>query len=160
MPYNTLRVLAYKNYLDGIRYEVDRLKEYVGEPRRREKYVSELFEAWKDRAELKKKASDAHKTRGMQSLVDEGSAASKTPQSALTAEFYEYFKNRNLLKNLVASWYEICTGREMNHTDKRRWEFNEKGSPTESKITEFERAKMELEAAIEFVEWIMKLINE
>lgn len=152
MPYNVLRALSYKKYLDYTEWEIDRFKEF-GRPRKWVVHDQQLFELWKEEVERKKKA--AEKVRPGQVSTDQKDSSDETSQKVLTEEFFAYFRDV-LERDIASQYFELCTSKQMNMAYKYRTLFNDSGDPLPEKddMTMFEREKQGLDGLVDFAEWI------
>ena len=152
VPYSVLRALSHKKYLDYVDYEVSRFEGVADRPRRWVIHDNQLFELWKDAAEKAKSAADSVKP-GQRSDKQKDSS-NETSQKVLTMEFFAFLKDV-IAENTVKTYFEMCTGRQMNTSKKHRTLFNDRGDPIGTdELSEFERNHQGLDSLIELFEWI------
>jgi len=156
MPYRILRVLKYRQYLDYVQYEISNYSRVYPEPRLREKHNSELFEAWTKRAEQYKKASEKDRTKTEQT---DDSVKLDMPQADLTAEFFDYYVEREIEWKLASSMYEFCFGEEMPESEKHRTLFVKDGVKQKVERNRRQEAQDRLNTAIEVVDLIGKFLK-
>ena len=155
MPYNVLKVLSHLRYLEYVRMEVGMLKQYAAEPRKYEIHNRELFDSWKSNAEEIKERYDNNPHKGKQKL-EIGLSPADMQQQELTECFFQYYREQVLEKELSVIYWEMCTGKPMGYSQKRRRKFDANGVPcgTHDK-TEFQLALAGLNHLIDWVEQIV-----
>ncbi len=150
--------------MDGVRETVSFYKDYIWEPRKYEKYSPELFDIWKDRAEIACNAS-RQIDRSKQRWEKVGSSVDKLDQEAFTEDFFRWWYDYHIKRDYQAWEMHIALNEEVNASaTQKRKEFkrNEKDEvfSVDAKETEFTRAYNEYIALVESIEWMLPYLNE
>jgi hypothetical protein len=134
--------------------EASMLSRYAPPPRKCENHNREMFDAWKENAERIKEAHEEHRGKGHLQLDP---SPEDMQQAELTEGFFAYYREQVIERELATIFWEICTGRPMNYTQKHRRIFDTNGvkSGNEEK-NEFQLAMDGLNNLIAFTGLIMR----